>query len=169
MFHNRILEFQPNERPFETLEEMHEEIIDRHNAIVKPKDNVFFVGDVVFGYKNLDIVDRFNGNKYLIVGNHDNIRSYHAEYLKHFTSLDAIREFGHGYAVVSHYPVHPNQLTKRYRANIHGHMHDNKVTLDDGTLDDRYYSVCLDANDLRPTAWEDIMTHINTKTTRHDK
>ena len=35
-------------RPFETVEEMNEVIIRKHNERVKPEDTVFFLGDFIF-------------------------------------------------------------------------------------------------------------------------
>lgn len=167
-FHDNILKFQPEQRPFETVDHMHEVMIERHNELVKPKDIVFFGGDVVMGSKeNLSIVKRMNGIKKLVVGNHDNIRSYYSAYAEVFDSIEAIREFGHGYVIFQHYPVHTCQLEKRYRACIHGHMHSNRVLDVDGNIDPRYYNICLDANDLKPTPWEKIHDHIEKYTDRH--
>ena len=168
-FHQRILEFQSEQRPFDTLEEMHEVIIERHNAVVNPKDIVFFGGDVVMGgYKNLHIVNRLNGIKKLVAGNHDNILSHHAEYAAVFDSVEHIREFGHGFVIFQHYPVHTCQLTKRYRACVHGHMHSNYVLDENGDRDMRYINICLDANDLTPISWASIHDHINKHTDRHE-
>ena len=35
-------------RPFKTVEEMNETIIERHNERVNPEDTVFFLGDFIF-------------------------------------------------------------------------------------------------------------------------
>lgn len=60
-------------RPFNTIEEHDEEIIKRWNEKV-PKDGlVFHLGDVFFQSYTyaIDILQRLNGNKILIIGNHD--------------------------------------------------------------------------------------------------
>ena len=151
-YHERILEFCAEQRPFDTVEEMHEVMIERHNSLIKPKDHVFFVGDVVFGdpVAHLPIVERLNGIKHLIGGNHDKLRSQMAEYQKYFVSVEAYREFGHNKDIVSHYPVHPQQLEERYKFNVHGHLHD--IVLDDP----RYINICLDNRDLYPTNLEQV-------------
>ena len=41
-FHENILKFCSKQRPFNSVEEMNEVIIERHNSLVKPNDHVFF-------------------------------------------------------------------------------------------------------------------------------
>jgi len=161
-FHDNILKFCSQQRPFDNVDEMNEVIIDRHNALVKPKDHMFFFGDVVFGDANtnlaerLKIIDRMNGIKHLLGGNHDKLRSAMVEYQKYFTTIETVREFGHGRDICSHYPVHPQQLEERYKFNVHGHMHDVLIKKDNGEVDVRYINVCLDNRNLFPTSWEEI-------------
>ena len=156
LYHNNILKFCAEQRPFDTVEEMNEVIIERHNALVKPNDHVWFFGDVVFGDANsnlaerLEIVNRMNGIKHLLGGNHDKLRAVMTEYLKYFVSIESYREFGHNKDICSHYPVHTQQLEERYKFNVHGHLHD--IVLDDP----RYINICLDNRDLYPTNWEQV-------------
>lgn len=69
--HTRIIELC--ERPFKTVSHMNETIIRNHNELVAPGDNVYVLGDVALG--NIDemprLVQRMNGRKFLIPGNHD--------------------------------------------------------------------------------------------------
>lgn len=61
-----------SERPFKSIEEMDQTIIDNWNAKVTDKDDVYILGD--FSYKGKDPVEYLkllNGKKHLIVGNHD--------------------------------------------------------------------------------------------------
>lgn len=53
---------------------MNEELIARYNAIVSPTDNVLWVGDVSMKLSvvhTAELLQRFNGRKSLILGNHD--------------------------------------------------------------------------------------------------
>ena len=50
---------------------MNEALIDNWNSVVKKNDKVYHLGDVAFGKHNLHYLDRCNGNKVLIMGNHD--------------------------------------------------------------------------------------------------
>ena len=43
---------------------------------------------------------------------------------------------------MSHAPIHPNELRGRF--NLHGHVHQNSITLPDGSLDDRYINCCVE-------------------------
>jgi len=157
-FHANILEFCSNTRPFASIEEMNEALIDKWNSVVTKNDHVFHLGDVVLGgAKNMYIVSRLNGVKHLVAGNHDYIRSNMDVYQQHFVSIEAYREFGHGFAICSHYPVHTSQLDTRYRVNIHGHLHDDYVLDKFGNRDMRYKNVCSDANNLTPVSWEDVV------------
>lgn len=74
LMHERMLSMQP--RPFATIEEHDETIIDRWNAVVGDEDIVYNLGDFAFGLaKNSDrvreVFGRLKGRKYLIIGNHD--------------------------------------------------------------------------------------------------
>lgn len=66
--HKTISSFEPSRL---TLGEFPEQtIIDLHNSIVRPNDQVLFLGD--FSFKNpLDYSGRLKGNLSLILGNHD--------------------------------------------------------------------------------------------------
>ena len=61
-------------RPFSDVEAMNEALIANHNALVKPGDSVYMLGDVTFKIgieRAASIISRLNGVKYLIRGNHD--------------------------------------------------------------------------------------------------
>lgn len=61
------------DRPFRTLDEMHETIIARWNERVASDDTVWLLGDVALGDREqtLPLVRRLNGHKRLVAGNHD--------------------------------------------------------------------------------------------------
>lgn len=69
--HKNVLEYDT--RPFRTLDEMHETLIIRHNSTVPPNGLTYFLGDV--GLSSGDVVERvirrMNGQKVLVLGNHD--------------------------------------------------------------------------------------------------
>lgn len=74
--HDRILSMQP--RPFSTIAEHDETMIERWNAVVSPDDLVYHLGDFALGLNNPDrvrgIFSRLHGRKHLIYGNHDIMR-----------------------------------------------------------------------------------------------
>lgn len=60
-------------RPFKTLENMHESLIHNWNSRVKESDTIYILGDLALcSYKEFEpLATRLNGKKYLIKGNHD--------------------------------------------------------------------------------------------------
>lgn len=68
--HNSILKFC--NRPFETIEEHDNKLIENWNSVVGLDDTVFHLGDFCFGGapKWKEIRSQLNGHIILIVGNH---------------------------------------------------------------------------------------------------
>ena len=60
-------------RPFNSVDEMNEALIDRWNAVVAPDDIVMVLGDFAMGRidDTLPLAARLAGDKVLIPGNHD--------------------------------------------------------------------------------------------------
>lgn len=62
-------------RPFPYARAMDEALIENWNAVVKPQDLVYHLGDFAFGLDDGDrvrsIFSRLNGRKRLVLGNHD--------------------------------------------------------------------------------------------------
>ena len=61
------------DRPFETLEEMNETLIQNWNDAIKNNDTVYFLGDLAFGKAHTTDywLDQLNGNILCFRGNHD--------------------------------------------------------------------------------------------------
>ena len=66
--HKNILEYEKEARPFNTVEEMNEKIIDNWNHTVGIKDIVYHLGDFAFGKNNISIAARLHGRKRLVLG-----------------------------------------------------------------------------------------------------
>lgn len=70
--HNNIIEYY--DRPYESIEEMNDAIINQWNSQVNPSDDVYFLGDFGINKKkaiDAELVNKLNGTKYIILGNHD--------------------------------------------------------------------------------------------------
>jgi calcineurin-like phosphoesterase family protein len=153
--HQNILTFKRQDgsamRNFSNVEEMHEYMIERHNSVVSANDKVYVLGDVCFTNKWLHLVDRFNGEKVLIKGNHDTLKLH--RYAPYFKDVRGIHQFKG--VVMTHIPIHPDSLS-RWGVNIHGHLHTNFI-LRDGEVDDRYHNVSVEVlNDYTPISLEEI-------------
>lgn len=121
--HKNIIEYEKEERPFKTVEEMNETIIDRWNNVADKKDIVYHLGDVVFSRNDLHNVSRCNGSKRLVMGNHD---CYSASlYLDFFDKLYGCIFYKQ--CLLSHIPVHYFGFRTRWLLNIHGHLHSKLV------------------------------------------
>lgn len=69
--HTNILKFEPN-RLHQNVDDMNSAIVDAWNAVVTDKDMVYCLGDMSFKLPILREMLRFlNGQKVLVVGNHD--------------------------------------------------------------------------------------------------
>lgn len=70
-FHEKVMEY--SNRPYTSGGEMNEKMRDAWNAVVKPNDDVWMLGDV--GFAKYDTLVAFlktlNGRKHLVYGNHD--------------------------------------------------------------------------------------------------
>ena len=149
-------------RPFGSVEEMDEEMVRRWNDRVRPNDKVYHLGDVVINRKALPILNRLNGDKVLIRGNHDIFKD--EDYTPYFRSLRGYHVMNG--MILSHIPVHPESLG-RFGVNIHGHLHANRVMIPLATsgvldrIDTRYHCVCVEQTpDFAPILFEDVVKRI---------
>lgn len=154
-------------RPWDSVEEMDEELVKRWNDTVRPTDKVYHLGDVVINRKALKTLSRLNGDKVLIRGNHDIFRD--DEYREYFRELRAYHVMNG--MILSHIPVHPESLG-RFGTNIHGHLHSNRVKKIRGVdvrtgellfadeIDPRYFNVSVEQIDFRPILFEDVIKRI---------
>lgn len=161
--HEKSLTFAGRrEMGWQDWKEMNYEMLYRWNQTVRPSDRVIHVGDVALcngeAEKKRDLADimlRLNGELWLVGGNHDPnwVNSY-------FDRVAGVIEFKN--CAVSHIPVHPGQKA-RFRANIHGHLHDNNVLKADSpyySFDPWYICVSVEQQDFAPRSWTDIRQEI---------
>ena len=133
-------------RPFATIEEHDAELVRRWNSVVGKKDIVYHLGDFCFGKRNLPIAAELNGDKRLIMGNHDCYAT--EDYLKYFTKLYGCKEYKG--MILSPVPLHVSQLDRWYM-NVHGHLHTD-------TIDNpRYFNVSCEQINLTPIPFDEIL------------
>jgi calcineurin-like phosphoesterase family protein len=146
-------------RPFSSIEEMHETLIERFNKVVNSKDRLYILGDVAIPRSALSLLNRFNGSKVLVRGNHDIYKL--RDYLPHFDDIRGA--FFRDGLIFTHIPVHPCNLDNRYVGNIHGHLHGHLVRTEEGQVDKRYFNTCLERNDFAPVPLELIKEYFKQK------
>ena len=72
--HKNILSF--DNRPFFTISEMNEVIINNWNSVVSSNDEVYILGDMFWNNNDInDILPMLKGRLYLIKGNHDSVNA----------------------------------------------------------------------------------------------
>lgn len=171
-------------RPFANAQEMDEQMVLRWNAVVRPQDKVYHLGDVVINKKFLNIMFRLNGSKRLIRGNHDIMKTkdYMAKENENgtpmFSEVYGVRVLDD--MILSHIPLHPDSVTERFGTNVHGHLHANQVMVEyepDGKYDvylgpgpfrhpdPRYLCVCVEHTDYTPISIDEVRDRI--KVRRH--
>ena len=130
---------------FKSIEEHDETIIVNWNKVVtKKKYIVWLLGDVCLrnnAYDMKSILDRLNGTKRIITGNHCHLDYYPRELL--WNGL--WKKYGYW---ISHAPIHPDEL--RGKRNIHGHSHKKSIA------DKRYINVCCEVINYTPVSLEQV-------------
>ena len=117
--HRNILTF--DNRPFRTIEEHDEALINNWNSVVGEDDEVWILGDFSWygSTKTIEIFNRLNGKKNLCIGSHDHklLRDKHVRSL--FNEVCDYKELQvDGYNIVlCHYPI------PCYRDHFYGWIH----------------------------------------------
>jgi calcineurin-like phosphoesterase family protein len=141
-------------RPFTTAEEMDEAIIASWNKVVRPQDKVYILGDVAIRKWAIPTLERLNGKLRLVRGNHD-IFDIERDYLPYFGEVYGCRVLSG--CILTHIPIHPGSLG-RFGLNIHGHLHQNKVRMPDGSIDPRYLCVSVEQTNYHPITLEEAFS-----------
>lgn len=128
--HENVIRF--DNRPFDTVEEMDEEMIKHWNAKVGKGDIVYVLGDFIWKAATneaVSIIRRLNGQIILIKGNHDRFLHNAASKkalagIKDYDDICVTLEDGTTRrCILSHYFI-PFYNGHRYQAiHLHGHSH----------------------------------------------
>jgi calcineurin-like phosphoesterase family protein len=129
--HRNIMNFCPESRARykNDLDYMNEKMVIEWNAIVQPDDLVYLLGDVAFlpAQKAVQYMQRCNGRKILIEGNHDRKLVKDPAFQKCFEEIHQYLEIQHNKTQVCmfHYPVFDHNGAGRGSIMLHGHRHGN--------------------------------------------
>lgn len=141
-------------RPFQSVESMDEEMIGRWNTEVSKDDIVYVLGDFGAEGHEADVLVRLNGTKYLIKGNHDtqsnaDYRRYgFEEVYDHPIILD-------GFWILSHDALYVN--SNMPYANLFGHVHNSPVVKD---YSNQHYCVSVERVNYAPIGFDVIKRKI---------
>jgi len=155
--HHGVITFKDNEgricRPFSSIEEHDNLIIENINKVVRVMDKIFILGDVAMNRHQLSTLDRINTKKRILVrGNHDIFKL--KEYTPYFRDVRAYKVMPKYGIIFSHIPIHPCQLEERFKLNVHGHTHHNFVPND---FDSKYFNICPEIVGYAPIELEEIL------------
>ena len=157
-------------RPFQTVEEMDEELIKRWNEVVPKGGIVFHLGDLLMT-ANLDylrlLVSRLNGTIHLVYGNHDyqnrldrevakQVFGYRGYDVVELTVFDNKEPQGHISLFMSHYP-HLFWHSGSY--HLHGHVHGGPISTANEVVPFHplRYDVGVDNNDFYPISYNQLI------------
>jgi len=103
---------------------MHEAIVDGVNSRVAKNDELYVLGDISFygATKVCDILERINGRKHFIIGNHDakNMKNWSG-----WVSVSHYKELSDSgqKIILMHYPIESWNKMTHGSIHLHGHRH----------------------------------------------
>jgi len=158
-FHDNIIRL--SKRPFVNMDAMISTIVENWNAAVGKGDIVYHLGDVflTWGKRDQDKVNSMlaalNGQKFLIIGNHDRdeaITSKHFVWARHYHEIKV--DFGDVHKqriVMCHYPMRSWNQMGRGAWMLYGHCHGNLPWHPGKSMD-----IGVDSNRFAPLEVHDI-------------
>ena len=149
-------------RPFSSVKEMDETIIENWNRVVKPSDDVYHLGDFAFVRTREDVeayVQKLNGRIHLIFGNHDKGAVRQA---RGFVWKDNLRTIGVGNQsiVLCHYAMRVWNKAHYGSWQLYGHSHGNLSELPNLLSCD----VGVDCWSFTPVSFEQVQERMERKT-----
>lgn len=161
--------FRLSKRPFASVSDMNDALIENWNRVV-PKDGiVFHLGDFCAGGKSgwKNAVEALNGKIYLILGNHDytQIRAGYKNLFEEVSQQKYVRIHGQP-ILMNHYPFLCYEHEHQNTWQLFGHVHSgaNMVHGFDiprlNMLFPLQYDVGVDNNDYTPVSFELVKDRI---------
>lgn len=143
------------DRPWTDLEEHNEMLVQNWNNTVTEKDTIVVVGD--FAWKRPTYwLDRLNGNKILIRGNHDpkgQIKGF--QFIKDMWSAQIQNQ----HVIFCHYQMQEWSRSYHGAWHLYGHSHGNAVE----SPTKLSFDVGIDVWDYKPVHWDQITEKMNDK------
>ena len=162
--HSNIIKYC--KRPFEDVEEMNQTLIDNWNMVVAEDDLIICDGDFSLGSSNnaIMILNRLNGYKILIKGNHEKAVLGSKSAKEYFDAgiydlleirvLDEEVSDGFQDIILCHYPMLSWNKSHRGSWQLFGHVHG---MLDgDKRLSPNQMDIGVDSNGFRPISYQEV-------------
>jgi calcineurin-like phosphoesterase family protein len=162
-------------RPFADTKEMDANIIDNINAVVKPEDTLWHLGDVAFVHKNPDA--GFNAlkayrdriacrNIHIMLGNHDNEDlMFELGNQRVFKSVQHYYELRYAKKtppiVMMHYPMAVWNKCHRGAIHLFGHSHGTHTKWREENMPNSLsVDVGVDCHNYRPLSLDEILAYM---------
>jgi calcineurin-like phosphoesterase family protein len=126
--HANIIKY--SNRPYADVQEMNEALIDNWNALVKPEDTVWHLGDFAFmsitEFKS--VLRRLNGKINVVLGNHDKLITENRDELLTQGNIVSIQNYaevqiGKKFLVLFHYGQRVWNKSHHNSIHLYGHSH----------------------------------------------
>ena len=151
---------------------MHETIIRNHNEVVPENGLLYILGDVAMGKDVASVVtmlNRMNGRKVLIRGNHDVIMMKEQSFRDCFEMIaEYYRPTLHGHKIAMfHYPIAEWDQAYRGSWHLHGHIHLGVAPIEPS----KFLNVGIMNNNYFPFSFKQIEDYMETqpnKSSHHD-
>ncbi|MDR1627187.1 MAG: metallophosphoesterase family protein [Oscillospiraceae bacterium] len=143
-------------RPFGTVGEMDDTLIMLWNKYVREKDTIYILGDLLFRNtaSSEEYLEKLNGKKYLVVGNHDKYWMKKTDLNKYFLDVSPLMEINTGQHKITlcHYPMLTWNHVLKGSYMIHGHVHNSKNGIYFSYIKDnpRILNAGVEINNFRP-------------------
>lgn len=155
-YHKKVIEYC--QRPVADVEEMNEWLIERWNERIRPDDEVYHLGDFFFCgvSKAAPILERLNGEKNWILGNHDYKLWKKLDCPMFFKSVKHYKKLKiDGQRIIlCHFPILSWDRLSHGSWHLHGHCHGS---LNGGPHDHgKRLDVGVDCHNWYPISFEDV-------------
>ncbi len=138
-------------RPFASLQDMNDSLIENWNHVVKPEDTVYFLGDFAF-HRPEYFVNALNGHKRLVIGSHDkDLKFLYRPWA--FEEVSPLIEINVGgqHVTLCHYAMRRWPRSHYGAWHLYGHSHGGLAPIG------KSWDVGVDNNGYAPLSWQDIV------------
>ena len=144
-------------RPFQTVQGMNEQLTLRWNTAVDKDDVVYVLGDFGADGREKEILVKLNGTKFLVKGNHDiQTNGYYRE--AGFEEVYDKPVILDGFWILSHEPLYVN--ANMPYANIFGHVHNSPLYRD---FSAQHYCVSAERINYTPISFESVAAAVKSQ------
>ena len=153
-------------RPFRTVGEMDSTLIVNWNTKVNADDTIYILGDMFFNSRSEPekFLERLNGKKHLILGNHDKVWMKHMDVSRYFEDVAPMVVIPYAkqtyLLTLCHYPMMCYSGDRKGSGYmIHGHIH-NRIGEDYFPLirsNPHILNAGVDVNDFKPVTFEELI------------